>query len=280
MEKIKDAPVQIFQIKRTSLYQLAYIGDDQYFLYKVYSPLLGFLNWIPYVNLRREAQSINKDISEKYILNEEEKKQTKKEYSNVVLLGGAILPGILSGNIGLYIYGNLGLLFLIFIIIFTLGVSFFDKRIKLHNEMINNFSPNVYISLKNKSFFNIKKMIVYIAVVCMFLMSLSSNIIARIMLVCMFSLVPFALYDFYPDDEELKYTENRIDVLTDIHQNNDKLGTQLILSKKEASIDHHGKTSSVNKTVPLITMSFSDYWDINQNIGHATTHRIKMKVNN
>lgn len=75
MEDIKNKPVEIFQVDGTSLYEVAYLGDRQYLLYKVYSPWLGFFNWIPYVHLRRDAQSIHEDIALNYIYKREVKKR-------------------------------------------------------------------------------------------------------------------------------------------------------------------------------------------------------------
>ncbi|WP_419154968.1 hypothetical protein [Weissella minor] len=228
MEEIKNIPVEIYQVKGTVLYQIAYIGKGRYFLYKCYSPWKGFLNCIPYVTVKRDAQIISEDIAIDYIYkkNYQGKKFERTGWSLIV---SNILPTIISGGVASLLSNNLIYLFIIIMGIFFIGIKIQYKRLQTRHNLIKKYVPNVSICLKNNTFFGGGRfaMVLFVMVVLIWTLTLRDSF-GRILTIFLMSLIPFMAYDFYPDDEELKYTENRIDVIIDPNQKRSKLDGKLM----------------------------------------------------
>lgn len=277
MEDIKDAPVEVYRVKNGSfLYQMAYIGDNQYFLYKVFSPIFGFLNWIPYINLKRKAQIVDESIAKKniYRLDMRKGKATRVGWG---MIGGVLVPIFISGNVRTFLYENKYLLVVGTFLVCLTTIFYLKKKAQANNELIRDFSPDVVIRLKNNNLFFSKRIGLYFFIVLTVIMSITAGMLDRILMTISMSLIPFAFYDFYPDDEELKYTENRIDVIIDPNQKNgnDKINKRMQSSKIDTHSNQRAKKEEITKTIPFITMSFSDYWSGNQNTGRTMTHKLK-----
>ncbi|WP_419154975.1 hypothetical protein [Weissella minor] len=282
MEDIKNKPVEIFQVDGTSLYEVAYLGDRQYLLYKVYSPWLGFFNWIPYVHLRRDAQSIHEDIALNYIYKREVKKKNIWELTGWNMLIAQTLPAILAwgviGGMISFLTNSLLLLFLGLESLCFLIIHYQYKRLELTHPLIKNTYQNVQVRLKNNSI-SMRRIAIFFFLGLTFLMMplvLESND-GKFLLILTVTFISLMAFDFCPDSEDLNYTENRIDVIIDPNQknSNDKIDKEMQSSKMDTFSNLRAKKFEITKTIPFITMSFSDYWSGNQNTGRTMTHKLK-----
>lgn len=259
MDAINKQPVEIFDVKDSyGLYKIAHVNKHEYYLYKLYSPWYGFTNILPNVGNTRDAQRINSKIAQRYayrLTKEDGKSMSRIGIGVSTIFAQFVFYQGVSAN---FIMSNMIVFFLsIGMTLITWGI-YTMIRYKLaqkNNKLIQAYQPNCKIKLYSSSFAGL--LCVFIAI--MFVLIASKELQPFLIIFTTFFFVP-AIWDIFPDVKSIQNTKNRIKIVEGVTSNESKCSF---------------KKDPINKTIPLITVSFSNYWSISQNIGQVNRYKEK-----
>lgn len=263
MEDTKKQPVEIFDVRGSfGLFQIAYLGSKEYYLYKTYSPWYGIWNIIPNVSFYRDAQRIDSHLAQKYAFRKDQEYYQK---GRGIWVGSALILTVLSGMFSSYLDLILKSKVLILFVVVASIMFWITKALIQYkiatgkNQMLHNYLPNVKIKLYSAYWPG--RLVTLLLFSLLFLPNVSIKVI--MIAIVSYCAIP-CLYNFFPDIKNLKITRNRIRVFG-----------RVTLGLFES--DYFDRRP-INRSVPLVTLSFLNYWSNNQNIGKTVTHRMERKT--
>lgn len=213
MENTSKRPVEIFDFKGSfGLFQIAYLGADEYYLYKTYSPWYGVFNFIPNMAISRNAQKIDKKVSQKYAFRKDKEYYQKGQSIRVsmAMIVTAMLS-VLSTTVEFILKSKiLVCMVVIAAILCWILKTFLQYKIALReNKILQDYSPTVKIKLYSTYLPGRLVILILLA----FLLIPNQEIKLFVIALDSFFLVPY-LYNFFPDIKKLEDTNNKIKIIT------------------------------------------------------------------
>lgn len=217
MTENKKKPVEIFDVKNSyGLFQIAHVGENEYYLYQTYSPWYGFLNFIPNVGNKRKAQEIDRYTAENNMFRKDRKYFQENNSFRIgsAMLLGALIPSLKitpePDMIGLYSIISLGPIFL------WLALRYYRLYLAtLKNKMIADYKPNRVIKLYSSFLFG--RLIALLVFALVLIPNKKFQLFA--ITLASYNLIPI-IYFIFPDIKNLSDTQNRIKIISEINSEN------------------------------------------------------------
>lgn len=284
MVVINNIPVEIYQVKGARyFYQIARTVNNQYYLYPIYSPVFGFFNFLPFLKVKKEAQRIDPKLAKQYMYVKDKQHSKDIMWFNVGLsmILAQILPNMMTASITNMLTSHIYLEIVMLMVFSILYRVIRVYILRINHKLVASYKPESTIWLKSSEWMASTLLIIFIGTGAG-LIHVHDGM-GKLTGILLLGLLPVnSTYNIYFDEENVKYTNNRMEIIVDdlLSGGPAYIGNvkNIFITKNVMLDGMHVRLGFMERSIPLTRLVFMDYWSNNKNIGKTVSRKISNNV--